>query len=68
MSASRTVLGRLFQSLGAKQKRICRPQLILIFSVLSNGQSFEIVADVKDYNAIRDRTSTEGLSHSGLYK
>ncbi len=35
---------------------------------LSNGQSFEIVADVEDYNAIRARSSTEELSHSGLYK
>ncbi len=30
--------------------------------------SFEIVADVEDYNAIRVRSNTEELSHSGLYK
>ncbi len=29
---------------------------------------FENAADVKDYNAIRARSSTEELNHSGLYK
>ncbi len=29
-------------------------------------QSFEIVVDVKDYNEIRARSSTEELNHSGL--
>ncbi len=50
------------------RKKICRPQLILIFKVLSNGQSFENAAAVEDYNAIRARSSTEELNHSGLYK
>ncbi len=36
--------------------------------VLSNGQSFENAVDVEDYNAIRARSSTEELNHSGLYK
>ncbi len=31
-------------------------------------QSFEIIADVEDYNGIRARSSAEELSHSGIYK
>ncbi len=50
------------------RKRICRPQLILIFEVLSNGQSFENVEDVKDYNVIRVHLNTEERSHSGPYR
>ncbi len=37
------------------------------YSGHTNGQSFEIIADVEDYNAIRACSSTEELSHSGLY-
>ncbi len=29
--------------------------------------SFEIAADVKDYNLILDRSSIEELNHSGLF-
>ncbi len=35
---------------------------------LLNGQSFEIAADVKDYNAIRAHSDTEVLNHSGSYR
>ncbi len=59
MSASRTVLGRLFQRLGAKYKKDLPPTVDL-----------DILGIIKweDYNAIRAHSSTEELSHSGLYK
>jgi len=31
-------------------------QLMLIFSVLSTGQNFEIAIDMNDYNALRARS------------
>ncbi len=69
VSASRTVLGRLFQSLGAKYKTNLPPAVdINIDKLLLNSKSFDYAADMGDYNAIRARSSTEELSHSGLYK
>ncbi len=42
--------------------------LVLVCYVNARLKRFEILADVEDYNGIRDRSSTEKLNHSGLYK
>ncbi len=68
VSASRTVFGRLFQSLGAKKENDLPPAVDFDILGIINGQSFENAAAVEDYNAIRAHSSTEELSHSGLYK
>ncbi len=68
MSASRTTLGRLFQTLGAKYEKDLPPAVDFDILGIIKWPELENAADVNDYNAIRGCSSTEELNHSGLYK